>query len=138
MNSLTRLLGLAVFLLLLFLAVALGAQAWLHRATRRLQAEAGAAMQVRIAKAVALHPRPVAAWSETDLHDVGELIGGSVHLVQASLPPPPPNDRQLTLDYAVPAAASVLHVFAANANGDGWTIVGVNEVAGPRLVTVTE
>ena len=38
----------------------------------------------------------------------------------------------------VPAAASVLHVFAANANGDGWTIVGVNEVAGPRLVTVTE
>ena len=53
MNSFTRLLGFAVLLLLLFLAVALGAQAWLHRETRRLQAEAGAAMQVRIAKAVA-------------------------------------------------------------------------------------
>jgi len=107
MNSLTRLLGFAVLLLLLFLAVALGAQAWLHRATRRLQAEAGAAMQVRIAKAVALHPKPVAAWSEADLRDVSELIGGSVRLVQAPLPPPPPSDRQLTLDYAVPAAASV-------------------------------
>ncbi len=38
----------------------------------------------------------------------------------------------------VPAAASVLHVFPAKENSDGWTIVGVNEVAGPRLVTVTE
>jgi signal transduction histidine kinase len=107
MNSLTRLLGFAVLLLLLFLAVAIGAQAWLHRETRRLQAEAGAAMQVRIAQAVALHPRPVADWSETDLRDVGALIGGTVHLVQAPRPPPPPSDRHLSLDYTVPAVAYV-------------------------------
>jgi signal transduction histidine kinase len=107
MNSLTRLLGFAVLLLLLFLAVALGAQAWLHRETRRMQAEAGAAMQVRIAKAVALHPRPVAAWSEADLRDVGELIGCSVRWVQAPRPPPPPSDRQLSLDYTVPTVVYV-------------------------------
>ncbi len=105
MNSLTRLLGFAVLLLLLFLAVALGAQVWLHRENRRLQAEAGIAMQVRIAKAVALHPRPVAAWSEADLRDVGELIGGTVRRFQTLPPPPPPSDRQLTFDYPVPAVA---------------------------------
>jgi len=107
MNSFTRLLGFAVLLLLLFLAVALGAQAWLHRETRRLQAEAGAAMQVRIAKAVALHSRPVATWSDADLRDVGELIGGSVRWVQTPRPPPPPSDRQLSLDYTVPTVAYV-------------------------------
>ena len=105
MNSLARLLGFAVLLLLLFLAVALGAQAWLHRETHRLQAEAAAGMQVRMAKAVALHPRPVAAWTEADLRDVGELIGGTVHRFQTLPPLPPPSDRQLTCDYLVPAVA---------------------------------
>ncbi|HTZ19376.1 MAG TPA: hypothetical protein VMC06_00715, partial [Opitutaceae bacterium] len=96
----------AVLLLLLFLAVALGAQAWLHRENRRLQAEASADMQIRIAKAVALHPRPVADWSEADLRDVGELIGGTVRRFQTLPPPAPPSDRHLTYDYLVPAGTS--------------------------------
>jgi signal transduction histidine kinase len=107
MNSLTRLLGFAVLLLLLFLAVAIGAQAWLHRENRRLQAEAIAAMHVRIARAVALHPRPVADWSETDLREVGELIGGAVHRFQTLPPAPRASDRMLCLDFPVPAAAGV-------------------------------
>jgi hypothetical protein len=38
----------------------------------------------------------------------------------------------------VPPFGKVLHVFPANEKGDGWIMVGDNEVSGPWLVTVTE
>lgn len=108
MNSLTRLIGFTVLLLLLFLGAGMTAQAWLHRETRRLQAEANGALQTRMSKIVELYARPAASWSEAELRAAGELIGGSVQYFPTLPPIAPPSERKLVYDYSLagPAAAT--------------------------------
>lgn len=101
MKSVTRLVAYAVLLLLIFLAAALTAQAWLHRQTQRLAAEAVAGERIQFAKAVALTSRPLDQWDEAYLRELGGVIGGTVVFRPAGSPLPLPNPRMLTFDHAL-------------------------------------
>ena len=99
MKSVTRLVGYAALLLLLFLATAMAAQGWLHRQSQRLANEATAGVRAQFAKALTFSSRPPADWDEAYLRDLGELIGGTVSLPSENTPAASPNPRMLTFDH---------------------------------------
>lgn len=98
MNSLARLLGYAVLLLLVFLAAALGAQSWLHRQTQRLRAEAVEQRRHQFATAVTLTHTADTPWTSTALNNLGQLIGGTVIILTDPSTPSETNPAQLSFD----------------------------------------
>ncbi len=101
MQPLTRQLSAALVLLLVFLAAALTAQAWLQRETRRAHAETLAAKRMQLQQALELaRGAPADAALARSL---GELLGGSVTFYDG--PPPPPEPAApggLGFDYRIP------------------------------------
>ena len=80
MNSLTRLIGYSLLLLLVFLAATLGAQSWLRQQTLRLRSEAIEARQVQFDAVLAVMNRPVDQWDDGYQRRLGDMIGGTVVL----------------------------------------------------------
>jgi len=78
MNSLSRMLGLSLVLLVVFLAAALAAQWWLNRETRRMQTEAVAAKRAQFAAILRFDGRAPAEWDDAYAQRLSELIGGTV------------------------------------------------------------
>jgi signal transduction histidine kinase len=105
MNSLTRLVGYSVLLLLLFLGAAFAAQGWLLRQTRELRAEAietKRAQFVAATKAAAPAGRP---WSAVDEPVLGALVGGIVTISKGSEVVPPKDPSVLYFDQTLPGPA---------------------------------
>lgn len=88
MNSLSRMLGLSLLLLTVFLAAALSAQWWLNRETQRLKADAIAAKRAQLNAALQILNRPETVWDEGFGAQVGGLIGGTVLIHPAGTPAP--------------------------------------------------
>jgi signal transduction histidine kinase len=78
MNSLTRLVGYSVLLLLVFLGAAVAAQGWLHRETRRLRAGAVEAKRAQLRAVVETWPRPPGQWTPAERSRIGAMIGATV------------------------------------------------------------
>jgi signal transduction histidine kinase len=86
MLPLTRHLSLALVLLLVFLAAALTAQAWLQREARRVQAAALVARRAEFLKALEIIRRPPETWDADFQRTLGELMGGTVTLYGGAAP----------------------------------------------------
>ncbi len=98
MNSLTRLIGYSVLLLIVFLGAALVAQGWLHRQTQQLRTEAIDAKRAQFdAIAKAMVP-PNENWSINDNPRLGAMIGGTVSIRGDTTPPPPQDPAILYFD----------------------------------------
>lgn len=80
MPSLARLLGLSALFLVFFLAVALGAQIWLHRLGERLQAETITVRRTQLLKAIELIQPGSPPWSPAHLATLGELLDARITL----------------------------------------------------------
>lgn len=80
MSAPTRSIGLALLLLLLFLAAALGLQWWLTRETRQLRQQALHEQRARLERALALADRSPEHWDDAFQGELGALIGGTVEL----------------------------------------------------------
>lgn len=105
MNSLSRMLGLGLALLLVFLAAALAAQGWLNRETQRLRAEAVTAKRQQVEAALRLLPRPAPAWDDAFGAELGALTGSTVLFHDAGTPPPDLNQAgALSFDYQPPGS----------------------------------
>ena len=104
MQPLTRHLGFTLILLLVFLTVALAAQAWLQRESRRLQVEAVAARRAQFAKALENIHQPPETWDADFQRVLGSLLGGTLTLHSDALPPPrdSPGVGLLGFDYRLP------------------------------------
>jgi signal transduction histidine kinase len=89
MNLNTRTLGLAVLLLLLFLAAALSLQWWLVRETRQLHGLAVEETRARLGRIIALSGVPPSGWDQPFQNELGGLVGGTVQLYRVGNPPPP-------------------------------------------------
>jgi signal transduction histidine kinase len=89
MNSLTRLVGFSVLLLLVFVVAALAAQGWLHRQTYLLRAEVIETRKTQLAAALQLMPRPMEQWDEEYQRRLGTLVNGTLTLYRDGTPPPP-------------------------------------------------
>ncbi|MDD2764100.1 MAG: sensor histidine kinase [Opitutaceae bacterium] len=103
MQPFTRPLVIALVLLLVFLAAALTAQAWLQRENRRLQTDAVAARRAQFVQALEITRRPAETWDEAFQHELGTLMGGTVTLHRGE--PPlgnPPGPGLLGFDYRLP------------------------------------
>ncbi len=77
MNSLTRLIGYSLLLLLVFLGATLGAQSWLRQQTQRLRAEAIEARRMQFDAVLQILNRPVDEWDESYQRQLGDMIGGT-------------------------------------------------------------
>lgn len=105
MNSLTRLVGYSVLLLLVFLGATLAAQAWLHRQTRELRTEAIEAKRVQFAAtAEALMPA-AQGWNAGDERRLGAIVGGTVNIYRDAVPPAPKDSSLLYFDQTLPGSA---------------------------------
>ncbi len=80
MNSLTRLIGYSLLLLLVFLAATVGAQSWLRRQTHRLRAEAIDSRRAQFEAVLSAVPRPPDKWDDAYLRQLGEMLGVTVTL----------------------------------------------------------
>jgi signal transduction histidine kinase len=80
MNSLTRLIGYSLLLLLVFLAATLGAQSWLRQQTQRLRAEAIEARREQFDAVLRVMNRPIDQWDDAYERALGDMIGGTVSL----------------------------------------------------------
>ncbi len=87
MNSLTRLIGYSLLLLLVFLAATLGAQSWLRQQTQRLRAEAIEARREQFDAVLRVMTRPLDQWDEAYVRQLGDLIGGTVSLQRDAVLP---------------------------------------------------
>lgn len=107
MNSLTRLIGYSLLLLIVFLAATLGAQSWLRQLTQRLRAEAIESRRAQFEAALQALPRPVEQWDEIYQRQLGDILGGTVSLqpVGAPLPAKDPALLYVERDYGQPSAA---------------------------------
>lgn len=105
MNLTARSLGLALLLLLLFLAATITLQWWLRRETRQLQVVAVEEAQDRLARAIAVSGRSPDQWDEAFQRELGALLGGSVALVRAeSADAASPAGKPLTFVQDLPGA----------------------------------
>lgn len=108
MHSLTRLIGYALLLLLLFLAAAFGAESWLRKQTQWLRAEAVAAHRVQFAAVLAAVPRPLSQWDDAYQRQLGGMIGGTVTL-QAEHSAPPKDPTMLYFEHEVSWSSATPH-----------------------------
>lgn len=92
MNSLTRLVGFSVLLLLVFVVAAFAAQGWLHRQTQLLRNEVLETRKAQFASALELVPRPPDQWDEAYRRTLGTLVNGTVTVHREPAPPPPATD----------------------------------------------
>jgi len=106
MNSLTRLIGYSLLLLLVFLAATLGAQSWLRQQTQRLRAEAIEARRAQFDAVLTVLNRPVAQWDEAYQRQLGEMIGGTVALQRADVILPPKDPALLYIERGITAGDS--------------------------------
>ena len=109
MTSLTRLIGYALLLLLVFLAATLGAQSWLRQQTQRLRAEAIDARRAQVEAVLAAVPRPVEAWDDAYQQRLGDMIGGTVTLSLSSAPAPVRDPSSLSFEREVSRPGALLH-----------------------------
>ncbi len=110
MTSLTRLIGYALLLLLVFLAATFGAQSWLRQQTQRLRTEAIDARRAQFEAVLAALPRPVEAWDDAYQQRLGEMIGGTVTLQLASAPAPARDpSSSLSFEREVSRPGAALH-----------------------------
>ncbi|MBS0663537.1 MAG: sensor histidine kinase [Verrucomicrobia bacterium] len=107
MNLLTRLIGYSVLLLFLFLAAALGAQAWLHQQTRRLQAEGVEAKRAQFNALLPLVTPAGGHWTTGDAPRLGAMCGGRVTVFTGPPPAPPADPNLLSFDQVLPDSALV-------------------------------
>lgn len=80
MQPFTRYLSLTLIPLLTFLAVAMAGQAWLHKETERLQADAIGARRAQLVQALAIAHRPPETWDDPFRRELGSLLDGTVAL----------------------------------------------------------
>ena len=90
MNSLTRLVGFSVLLLLIFVVAALAAQGWLRRQTQLLRTEVLETRKAQFIAALELVPRPIEQWDEAYRRNLGTLVNGTVTLYRDAPTPAPP------------------------------------------------
>ncbi|HND61965.1 MAG TPA: sensor histidine kinase [Opitutaceae bacterium] len=102
MPSLTRLIGLSVLILFLFLAAAVGAQAWLRQQGSRLRGEAIDAKRAQFAAIVTALAPTVTRWSDVDLDQLGAMCGARVSLHDSDHPAPPASASLLYFDHPLP------------------------------------
>jgi len=98
MNSLTRLIGYSLLLLLIFLAATLGAQSWLRQQTQRLRSEAIEARRTQFDAVLQVLNRPVDQWDEAYQRQLGAMIGGTVALQQPGTVLPPRDPALLYIE----------------------------------------
>jgi signal transduction histidine kinase len=101
MNSLTRLIGYSLLLLLVFLGATLGAQSWLRAQTVRLRAEAIEARREQFDAVLQILNRPVDEWDESYQRQLGAMIGGTVTLQRADTVLPPKDPALLYVERGV-------------------------------------
>jgi signal transduction histidine kinase len=102
MNSLSRLVGFSVLLLLVFVVAALAAQGWLHRQTQLLRNEVLETRKAQFASALELVPRPFDQWDEAYRRSLGRLVNGAVTVHRDGAPPPPgPESGSLSFDHKI-------------------------------------
>lgn len=89
MNSLLRLVGFSVLLLLAFVVTALAAQGWLHRQTNLLRGEVIETRKAQFLAALQLMPRPVERWDDEYRRALGTLVNGTLTLYRDGAPPLP-------------------------------------------------
>ncbi len=102
MPSLTRLIGLSVLILFLFLAAAVGAQLWLRQQGTRLRTEALEAKRAQFAAIVTALSPTVGRWSDADLDQLGAMCGARVSLHDPDHPAPPASPGLLYFDHPLP------------------------------------
>ncbi|MDQ5979412.1 MAG: hypothetical protein QG602_2386 [Verrucomicrobiota bacterium] len=90
MHSLTRSIGLALLLLLLFLAAALSLQWWLTKETRHLQRMAVDEQRARLGRIIAMSGLPPERWDAYFQKELGAMVGGTVELYRTGQPPTTP------------------------------------------------
>src|SRR4051812_15453371 len=97
MNSLTRLVGFSVLLLLVFVVAALTAQGWLHRQTQLVRSEVLENRKAQFLAALTLTPRPVDQWDDTYRRNLGAVLNGAVTLYRDGNPPLPTDGESAPL-----------------------------------------
>ncbi|MBL9215266.1 MAG: hypothetical protein JNG83_07310 [Opitutaceae bacterium] len=119
MNLTSRSIGIALVLLLLFLAAALSVQWWLSRETHRLQVIATDELRARLDRALAVSGRAPASWDADFQRDLSAMLGGSVELIRADASPAsavrPPRALAFTHDLAVAPGWQARVTFASPA-----------------------
>ncbi len=108
MYPLTRSIGLALLLLLLFLAAALSLQWWLTKETRQLQRLAVDEQRTRLGRIIAVSGLPPERWDAYFQKELGAMVGGTVEIYRTGQPPTTP----------VPAGA--LNFTTPVGNVSGW------------------
>jgi signal transduction histidine kinase len=110
MNSLTRLVGYSVLLLLILLGAALAAQSWLHQQTGQLRSETIATRRAQFDAVLAVLPRPLSQWTEADRRQIDAMIGGTVSVLDGGAPASPPDSPALYFDEQVGAPPVTVRV----------------------------
>lgn len=98
MSSLSRLILLALLLLLGFLGIAFTVQWWLNRETLRVRQESVAMRAAQLDSALALAARPPEGWDESYRRELGVLVEGFVTLRRNTVEPGP---ARLLMDQAL-------------------------------------
>ncbi|MDE3084426.1 MAG: sensor histidine kinase, partial [Verrucomicrobiota bacterium] len=96
-NSL-RIFGVALVSLLIFIAAAFSAQAWLQRQTQDLRLAAIAGKRAAFSHLLALTPQPPEKWDRNYLRSINEALGAEVKFYRDA--PPAQDDGRLSLDVA--------------------------------------
>jgi signal transduction histidine kinase len=99
--------------LLVFITAAFMAQAWLQRQTRELDAEAVAAKQAELARALALMARPAGTWDRDTLQSLGQLLGAEVKLYGSTFPTAATSGSQLSFSSHPDSASTLVLTFPA-------------------------
>ncbi|MES1166695.1 MAG: hypothetical protein ABUL68_01705, partial [Pseudomonadota bacterium] len=115
MNSLTRLVGYSVLLLLLFLGAALAAQGWLHHQSQELRAEAIDAKRAQFIAATKAVAPPDLHWGSANEQTLGTLVGGTVTIYSEAVPAAPREPAVLYFDQVL-VGATPLPVITARVN----------------------
>jgi signal transduction histidine kinase len=113
MNSFTRLAGYSTLLLLAFFATAFAARGWLQGQTLQLRTEAITAKRQQLLAAIALTRPAASGWNANYLHNLGEVIGGTVELQPDEAAHPDQDATSLSFSETVNEAAQsplLLHV----------------------------
>lgn len=90
MNLPTRSIGLALLLLLLFLAAAVSLQWWLARETRQLQRIAVDEQRARVGRIIAMSGLPPERWDAYFQKELGAMVGGTVEIFRSGQLPATP------------------------------------------------
>ena len=106
MNYLTRLVAYSVLLLLVFLAAAIGAQAWLRLQTRHLRADAIEAKRAQFLAATRAFAPANGPWETGENERLGAVIGGTVFVLTSAMPAPANDPALLYFDQPLGTAGA--------------------------------